>query len=740
MDQLERLAEMAGIEPEFFDIFGGHHVVPPETKSAILNALGLPAGNTDECAASLEMLERRPWCRLCEPVAVVAAENRSASVEVTVPDDCLGLSVEWILVREDGETGDGVFDAADLEVYRSERAERPARRRVALPIGTDLPEGYHRLTLTLSGGAGRVPAELAQGACTVIVAPNTCWRPEDIDPTDRFWGVSCQLYALRSDQGQGIGNFTMLGDLAEGVGRAGGDSVGINPLHALFPANPSDISPYSPSSRLFLNILYIDPEAVPDFTESREAKDFITAPDRVQRLQALRTGEFVDYISVAEHLFPLLRLLHEGFRGRHLSPGTARGEAFRRFVAEGGQRLHDFATFHALQQHFADGSPASLVWQNWPKGFHRPDTPEVASFVAQHAERVEFHMYLQWLADEQLGVAAERGRANGLRVGLYRDLAIGVGPDSASAWANPDAFARGVSVGAPPDKLNHVGQNWGLLPFHPLAMQEQAFDPYIAALRANMRHAGALRIDHVMGLQHLYWVPPGLPASQGAYVHYPLDDLIRVMALESRRNRCLVIGEDLGTVPDGFRARMAAAGVLSYRVFQFERVGHSLFRRASDYPESALVTAGTHDLPTLAGFWAKRDIAWRQKLDLYPSETMRDEDAADREADRRRLVDALADAGLWPVPNGSWSAESIADVRDLLLAVHRYLARAPSRLMMVQIEDVVAQTEQQNLPGTVGEHPNWQRRLDGCVAALLADPDVKAVLEAVAAERRRADA
>lgn len=739
MDQLERLAEAAGIEPEFYDIFGGHHVVPPETKIAILNALGLPTGSAEECAASLTALEQRPWRRLCEPVAVLAAEQPSAAVTITVPEDRAGLSVEWQLVREDGSAAEGRCEAAALTQFQSlsQAALGHPRCRVSLPIGETPPQGYHRLTLTLSGGAGRVPPELARGACTVIVAPDVCWRPEDIAADDRFWGVSCQLYALRSQESQGIGNFTTLGGLAEEVGRLGGDSVGINPLHALFPANPSAISPYSPSSRLFLNVLYIDPAAVPDYDESPEVQAFVADPERRRQLGALQACDLVDYTAVADLLFPLLRLLHKGFRDRHLSQGTGRGEAFRAFVADGGRRLHDFATFHALQAHFADGSHASLNWQNWPKGYHRPDSPDVAAFVGQNAETVEFHIYLQWLADEQLRAAADRGRAGGLRVGLYRDLAIGVGTDSASAWSNPDAFARGVSVGAPPDKLNHVGQNWGLIPFHPLAMREQAFDPYIAALQANMRHAGALRIDHVMGLQHLYWVPPGLPASQGAYVHYPIDDLVRIMALESRRNRCLVIGEDLGTVPDGFRPRMAAAGVLSYRVFQFERVGDGLFRRASDYPAAALVTAGTHDLPTLAGFWTKRDIAWRQQLDLYPSAAMRDEDAAGREADRRRLVDALADAGLWPKPNGTWSTDAVTDVRALLLAVHRYLARAPSRLMMVQIEDAVAQAEQQNLPGTVSEHPNWQRRLGDAVAALLADPHVKAVLQAVAEERVR---
>lgn len=740
MDQLQRLAEAAGLEPEFFDIFGGHHVVPPETKSAILGALGLRAGTVEECTASLETLQQKRWYRLCEPVTVVAAESISTTVEITVPDDCVGLSVAWKLTLEDSSETGGDVDAGNLPVSSLHSVDGGARKRLALPLAADLPQGYHRLALTLDGGAGRVPPELARGSCTVIVAPDKCWQPEDIAGTDRFWGVSCQLYALRTDGGQGIGNFTMLGDLAEGVGRLGGDSVGINPLHALFPANPSDISPYSPSSRLFLNVLYIDPEAVPDFAESREAREFAAAPDRVARLQDLRASDFVDYRSVADLLFPLLRLLHRGFRDRHLSRDTSRGKAFRAFIAEGGRRLHDFALFHALQEYLADGSHTSLVWHNWPAGYQRPDSPEVASFIAEHAEQVEFHIYLQWLADEQLRTAAERGRRCGLRVGLYRDLAIGVGPDSASAWSNPDAFARGVSVGAPPDKLNHVGQNWGLLPFHPLAMREQAFDPFVAALRANMRHAGALRIDHVMGLQHLYMVPPGLPASQGAYVEYPIDDLIRVLALESRRNRCLVIGEDLGTVPEGFRPRMAAAGVLSYRVFQFERVGDGLFRRASEYPEAALVTASTHDLPTLAGFWANRDIDWRRKLDLYPSESMREEDAANREADRRRLVDALADAGLWPNPNGGWSAESVTDVRALLLAIHRYLARAPSRLMMVQIEDVIAQVEQQNLPGTVHEHPNWQRRLEGTLETVLASPDVRSVLQAVAAERRSAQA
>jgi 4-alpha-glucanotransferase len=359
-------------------------------------------------------------------------------------------------------------------------------------------------------------------------------------------------------------------------------------------------------------------------------------------------------------------------------------------------------------------------------------------FASDHADTITLHIWLQWLADSQLSEVTSRASEGGMAVGLYRDLAVGVGPASASAWATPDRFVNGISVGAPPDLLNRLGQNWGLLPFNPMELADNRYAAWIDALRANMRHAGALRIDHAMALQHGYWVPDGISAAAGAYVTFPFDDLLRILALESRRNRCLVVGEDLGTVPEGFREIMAQSGVLSYRVMMFERVGdEQLFTRPSAYPDGALVTFGTHDLPTLAGFWTGADLEIRRDYALYPSEAERDADAEGRIADRRRLIDALIDAGVWPAepPTDSGTLPISAELAE---AVQRFLAMTPSRLMMVQLEDLLLLRDMMNLPGTVREHPNWRRRLPIDLDTLFSRSDIKGQLAAIDDMRRTA--
>lgn len=738
MGQLDELAGLAGIEPGYFDIWGNYVEIPAATKMAILEAMGLPAGDEAACAAAIAELRTRPWRRMIDPAVVIAAERQPAALEVTVPQTALSGRLEWALDLEDGTSVMGGVPLGDLQQVDECEVDGAFLVRCRFDLPTLMPVGYHRLKLDAAGtgSAGGTPCE-----STLIVAPKRCWTPEDIDPRApdrRYWGISCQLYALRSEGDWGIGDFSCLGDLAELAARHGAHVVGLNPLHALFPTEPDLISPYAPSSRLFLNTLYIRPEDVPDLAESPEAQAIVAEADVQDRLRSLRTSQLVDYPGVAALLERVLRALYRSFCDKHLTPGTKRAQDFRAFRREAGPGLRQFATFHALQAHFAETLGKNhIAWWTWPEKYRRGDGERVKRFVDHEEEQVTYYEYLQWIADDQLARASERARQGGMRIGLYRDLAVGETHGSVGAWAEPGAFLRGVSVGAPPDMLNLLGQNWGLCPFNPVTLRQSAFEPVISALRSNMRHAGALRIDHVMGLMHQFWVPQGFSATQGAYVTFPFDDLRRILALESQRQRCLVIGEDLGTVPDGFRPVMAEAGVLSYRIFQFERVGDGLFKRPAAYPERALVTAGTHDLPPLAGFWQGRDLEWRRSLNLYPSDEVRDADASARSADRQRLLDALIDAGLWPSDRRHAVDEKLMD-RALLEAIQRYLAGTPSRIMMLQIEDAVGQVEQQNLPGTQYEHPNWRLRLTRTLPAIFSDPDVPRLLETVDRLRRQA--
>ena len=349
---------------------------------------------------------------------------------------------------------------------------------------------------------------------------------------------------------------------------------------------------------------------------------------------------------------------------------------------------------------------------------------------------MEFFQWLQFIADEQLGEVQRRGKDAGAAIGLYRDLAVGIAGDGAEAWAEQDSLALGVSVGAPPDPLALKGQDWGLVPFNPLTLREQAYGPFIGVMAANMRHAGALRLDHAMSLARLYWVPPGQPADQGAYVRYPVDDLFRLVALESRRNRCLVIGEDLGTVPDGFRERMDRMGIFAYRVMVFEKVDGGAIRAPEGFDAQALAIFATHDLPSARGWWGAKDIDQREKLDLYPRADQAAEERESRAADRMAMVAALAQQGLLPADFPVTPSLSDEQAVALAAAAHAYLGRSASRLVMVQMEDVLGQDLQMNLPGTTDQHANWRRRYDADTATLLADPKMIATAEVLKAAGR----
>jgi (1->4)-alpha-D-glucan 1-alpha-D-glucosylmutase len=544
---------------------------------------------------------------------------------------------------------------------------------------------------------------------TLIVVPERCHQPPALEDGGRIWGPAVQLYAVRSMRNWGIGDFTDLLRLVEFCGHAGAGILGVNPLHALFPHDPAQASPYSPSSRLFLNVLYIDVEAVADYQESDAVRHMVSGEAFRQRLRSLRAAELVDYPGVAAAKLPVLRACHEHFRAVHLAAGSLRAAEFQAFLDRHGEALRAHAVFEALQAHFHDADPGVWGWPAWPESFRSPSSPEVAGFARDHEAEAGFYAYLQWQAAMQLEAVARRAAEVGLAVGVYGDLAVGVNPGGAEAWSNQDLYALGVHVGAPPDDFNASGQDWGLPPFAPNLLEATGYAQFIATLRACMRGGGALRIDHVMGLMRLFWVPRGGTAAEGAYVAYPFDDLLGILALESRRNHCLVIGEDLGTVPEGFRPAMERAGVLSYKVLIFERHWDGAFRPPQEYHRQALVCVSTHDLPTLRGWWLGRDIDARAALGQYQEEA-RQAQHGGRGHDRQRLLEALVREGLPAQPEPSaGGAAGMSD--ELALSVHRYLARSPSMVMMVQMEDALGAVDQVNLPGSDAGHPNWRRKL-----------------------------
>ncbi len=702
----ERLVDLAranGIILEYHDIWGNLHRASEQTLRSTLAARGVAAH--DDAAVDAALIERESagWSQLLPPALVVRADAAPWSVPLTLPAGLDPSEVAWRVQEEGGAVHEGAIHSGALAEIAADTSngERYVTRALRLELG--LPHGYHRL-LVRTG-------DRELGECMLAVTPQRCYWPHALDGEGRVWGVAAQLYAVRSERNWGIGDYSDLARLVQLWGGRGAGVVGVNPLHALYPHNPAHASPYSPSSRLFKNWIYIDVEACADFHESEEARSLVRSAVFQTQLRALRDAEWVDYDGVGAAKRTVLEMLYSQFCERHLGADSERAREFRAFQAAGGLALRRHALFDAIQEHLARTLGAAGGWPGWPEALRDPASPEVERFCAEHLDRVEFFEYLQWLADHQYGDAARRSFEIGLGVGIYEDLAVSIDGGGAEAWANQSIYGIGASVGAPPDEFNLQGQDWGLPPVIPQRLQASAYAPFIATLRANMRHSGALRIDHVMGLMRLFWVPPGGKPNDGIYVRYPFEDLLGLLMLESERNRCLVIGEDLGTVPDEVREALGRAGVLSYRLLYFERQAGGEFKPPRDYPVQSIVAASTHDLPTLVGWWEGRDIALRTQLGLFPSDTLRESQIVGRAQDRARLLLALEREGVLPegIPPDPVSVPAMSPA--LAAGIHRYLAATPSKVMVVQLEDLLGAADQANLPGTTDQHPNWRRKL-----------------------------
>jgi 4-alpha-glucanotransferase len=551
----------------------------------------------------------------------------------------------------------------------------------------DLPPGIFRLQVNDAAAAEDVP---------LISAPERAFGGE----FDRCWLLAAQLYGVRSARNWGMGDYTDLASLIELADQLGADGVGLNPLHALFDDRPGDCSPYSPNSRLFLNALYIDVEKIPEFQLDSETSG---------ALAPLRAGDVVDYVTVAGLKWRALRSAFAAFKA-NAKPG--RQQDFSKFRTERGTLLSHFACFEVLRHRF--GKP----WWEWPDEWRQPDDAKCAALrEGADAGEIEFVEFVQWTADRQLGAAADLAKKLGMKVGLYLDVAVGVQADGFDAWNEQVAISRHLGVGAPPDPLNTAGQSWGLAGFNAVGLELESFAPYREMLRASMRHAGAIRLDHVLGLKRLYLVPQGFTARDGVYVQMPFEALLAVTAQESLAHRCVVIGEDLGTVPEGFRDQIADWGIWSYLVMMFERDDHGSFRNIDHYLTNALVTFNTHDLSTYAGWRSFGDLKLKRSLGIDPGES----------DDARWRALAMLDEVL-----------RHHDIeRNDFCSVTNFLARTKSRLLAVSLEDLLGVVDQPNIPGTVNEHPNWRRRLPVPIEKMASKVDV-AALKAATHERSRA--
>ena len=668
---LPALAETMGILPRWRDLAGVEQTTGPDTQRALLAAMGVPAAGEAETRESLvDHRARQAARRIPEEIVV------TAGTDVRIPLESIA---DWQLELEAGDTHEG----------RDERE-----------IVLTLPAGLHRLTV-------------ADELCLVIAAPERAPAVGEVAGRFKAWGLSAALYGLRSRRNLGVGDYRDLAVAAEQVARLGADFIGINPVHARGTARDG-FSPYSPTCRTALEPGHIAPDAVPGFGRCAEVRRLLKAS--AAHMEAAKTGDLLDYEAQERRQREMLEAL---FRTTIEADESAAADlaAWRRGP---GRALEWFAVFEAVAGvHGPD-------WRTWPRALRAAGSPAVRHFASEHAEAVRYHAWLQRLAARQLAGAQAAARGAGMAFGLYLDLAAGVRPGGADTWASPTCFAEGVSLGAPPDAFSPDGQTWNLAPFNPAGLRAAGYEPFVRMLRAAMAHAGIVRIDHVLGLDRSFWVPEcGAP---GGYVRYPLEPLLGLIRIEAARAGCIVVGEDLGSVPRGLRGRFADAGLLGCAVMQFETDEYG-FRPPRRYRPASLVSAGTHDTPTLKGWWSGRDIELRHRLG-QTTEKDRTASLAARAAERGALGRLLVEEGHAPPGLDPGAPPPEADDATIV-AVHALLAGAASSLLAVQLDDAMGIVEQQNLPGTIDEHPNWRRRYPVAVEALAGDPGLAAIASVV---------
>ncbi len=659
---LERVAARWGIELAYTDTWGNRHVASDQTLQAILSAFGIPAATREELERNIQERDAAEWSHPLGIAQVIYEDTEF--LPLRVPAESAGSSIKIEIGWESGELQHHPFWLPELPDL--EQATVAGRRYVAkrIPLPKPLHLGYHRLRVYWI----KEPELAAFGEVPFIVCPRRVHTIEE-----RVAGVAFALYGLRSARNWGCGDFTDLMAAIDVFAPAGAAFLALNPLHAIPNRQPYNISPYLPECSLYRNFLYLDVDRVPGY-------DATDAPS--EEIAALRATEFVEYERVAALKLPVLRAAFQRF-------GTS--PVFEAYIAHEGEPLHDYAVYSALWRHVHAGHPDIWLWTDWPEPFRDPRSPAVVRFAAEHADEVRFWKFLQWQVDAQLATAQAHAVASGMKIGLYHDLALATDRFGADLWANRPYYARGARVGAPPDDLAPSGQDWGFPPPNRDAHRDHGYLLFAQSIRNNARHGGALRIDHVMRFFRLFWIPDKLTALDGAYVRDYVENLLAILALESRRGNFLVIGEDLGTVEPRVRQRLGEAGIFGYRLLWFEKNDDGSLRTPAEYPAQAAVSTTTHDLPTVAGFPLGRDIEARRAAGLIDEAGYQQQWEA-RHKDVKELDESLAAAG---------------HPHDPLA----FVLSTPCTLAIVNQEDLTGETEQPNLPATTWEHPNWRRKM-----------------------------
>jgi 4-alpha-glucanotransferase len=677
-DAIRAIAERYGVQQQFWDIFGQPHTTSPETNRAILTSLGFDCASEESLTAARNRREAEEW-RCLLPRVLVVSESTPVRIPVRSPREFDSLDVDIQL--ETGEKQNVLIDLTPLPAERSACIDGVEFLERVIELPSKLPLGYH---------------DLRAGTCAMrlIVTPDSAYRP----PAGKHAGLGVTLYGLRSRRNWGVGDFRDLRDLIDwAVSALHAQFIALNPLHALHNRAPYNVSPYLPNSIFFRNFLYLDVEAVEGYETVR---DRFLDRQTLAEIERLRATEIVEYEKVAALKRRALELIFEAHPPR---------DDCRKWIAAEGDLLRLYATYCALDEHLRAQDANLWVWPDWPESYRDPAGRAVREFGRDHEREILFHGWLQWLIDGQIAAVQKHARDSGMSIGLYHDLALATDRCGSDLWAHRPFFVNGARVGSPPDAFSPSGQDWSFPPPNEDRHRADGYRLYVESIRKTMRHGGALRIDHVMRLFRLYWIPEGQDATNGAYVKDRPEDLVRILALESVRNCAVVVGEDLGTVETEVRRTLADFGILSYRLLIFERED-GRFKLPDEYPAQALAATSTHDLPTVAGFWTGQDIEARLRggtIDRAAYETQ----FGDRARDKQHLLDALFRLRLLPEHYERNASRIPALTPELHYAIAGFLAGTRSALWLVNQEDITRETQQQNLPGTTAEYPNWSRKM-----------------------------
>ena len=724
---LQQLVEMRGIETQYVDAWGKPATIAESSKAKLLNTLGYDTSSDEKIQSQITQDIKSVWLSPLNPVQVVR-NTQEINVAVRLPIELVNDDHVLTITCENGDVLTHQFTPVDQEMTTMAHIDDVEFHEYVVTLPLDLPLGYHDVALSADND------EFARSR--LIVAPEACYTPNEIKEGKKIWGLSVQLYCVRSEKNWGIGDFSDLALLIEKAAGVGADFIGLNPIHALYPANPNACSPYGPSSRRWLNYLYIDVTAIDGYDDA-SVQAVVNTDEFKATLEHARNVEHVDYEAVAHVKLAALKAVFEVYDTKYLRKSTKQNKAFKAFVEAGGESLDMLAVYDALQSHLKAEGKDSWGWPVFPQEYKDYYNPAVAKFKSANKQDVKFYLFLQWIAAQQLELASSKATDAGMTIGLYRDLAVGVSEGSAEIWGNKDLYCTGASVGAPPDILGPLGQNWGLPPMDPRKLYEQGYQPIIDLFASNMASSGSLRIDHVMALLRLWWVVKGDNAKDGGYVYYPVDDLLGILALESHRNQSLVIGEDLGTVPEEIRSKLADNGVYSYRVFFFEQAEDGGFFSPSHYPVQSMSTLTTHDMPTLIGYWHCLDLELGKEIGLYPTEEILQTLYADRHENKQAILDTLHGHGSIG-DNVGHDVNYTGMNRELNNGMQVHMAGGSSALLSLQLEDWLEMDKPVNIPGTFDEYPNWRRKLTENIESMFDRHDINELASKLTHARKQA--